>query len=852
MMADVSLGAWVFVALAGSAVFGWRLFARRGSIAERLFLAAAGGYLLLSHLGVLLAEAGFFGIRTLAIVTTASAIAVLLGLRQKQRGASRPNIDWAGIIAIPALLALTLWFSTPPFDTRLDARDQGVYRLTAAQLLRSGKLAFLDPLVRELPVEAREYFFRMRIESRPRSMGFYLDDPETGRVVPQFLPVAPVWLAIGSAGLGSPNASYANVGVAVLAAVALFLVARRLSNGLAGALAAAWLCMSFANSWFVRYGAAEVHAQAMILIGCYALLLERAGRGRALGLLAGWAFGLIWLTKLELAALVLPLATLYLADVLTGRLRVASTRWLWAGPFVLGAHAFAHLWFWSLPYVLDTLYGPPKTPFWMVTAVAGVAAAAALTLGVWSLRSSAIPVAWVVRSLDPASSPGRLFRAVLASIFVMAVYYSYFLRPAVPTWDSHNFLALVWLVSSVATLAAVAAVVLGLQWRSAPAGFGAVVTILLLASTVLLWRKIIIPELLWAYRRYLPVVLPATLMAAAGLLGLSAERAWLRLRMRPRRAMPSIAAALVITLVVPAAGWITWRSWAYGSRYAQVRDLRGSRRVIRTLAAALPLDAVVLVEPFTRRGLPRFENAIQHELGLGMLRLPEPEMDERVVLDVVRDQIARDRSVYLLTTGYLEAVDWLRAEPVKAFLWEGARLEETPQTGSRQPIEMEPVVINAKLYRLYPGAPVPLRGELDVGGWDDLYLAGRTLENIEGRRGERSFRWTHPVSRFILPGVEEATESFLITLASGYPPDLGEQRVTVRLDGLEMATVVVRRGFRDYSFPVPSEWAPTGEPAALEIETTPALNPADTEGSADRRTLGVAVDRIRWGPRSRP
>ncbi len=817
-----------------------------------MFLATAGGYLLLSHLGVLLGEAGWFGIRTLALAATTTGIVVLWRLRSKGLAAFRWRADWAGAIVIPTLLALTFWFSTPPFDTRLDGRDQGVYRLTAAQLLRSGKLAFKDSLVAALPVEAREYFFRMRIESRPRSAGFYLDDPETGRVVPQFLPVAPVWLAIGSAGLGSPEAGYANVGVAVLAAVALFFLTRRLANGLAAALAASWLCMSFANSWFIRYGAAEVHAQAMILIGCFALILERSGRGRAMGLLAGWAFGLTWLTKLELGTLVLPLGLLYAADALSGRLRVASTRWLWAGSFVLGFHALVHLWFWSLPYVLDTLYGPPKTPFWMVTVGVAVVAVAALALGVWSLRASVVPVEWVVRSLNPASAVGHRLRVVLASAFAIAVYYSYFLRPAVLTWDSHNFITLVWLVSSGATLAAVVAVVLVLLRRSAPPGCDAVVAILLFASAVLLWRKSIIPELLWAYRRYLPVVLPATLIAAAGLLGICAERAWLRLRSRPHSPMPTIAAALVVALVVPAAGWITWRSWAYGSRYAEIRDLRGSRGMMRRLAAALPPDALILVEPFTRRGLPRFENAIQHELGLGMLRLPEPAMDERIVLDLLRHQIERGHSVYLLTTGYLEAVDWLRAEPVEAFLWESARLEETAQTGSRQPINMEPVVINAKLYRLYPGQPVALAGELDVGGWDDLYLAGRTLENIEGRRGERSFRWTHPVSRFILPGVDGATARFVITLASGYPPDLGEQRVTVRLDGLEMATVVVRRGFRDYSFAVPSEWSPTGKSAALEIETSPPLKPADTEGSADRRTLGVAVDRIRWGPRSLP
>ncbi len=851
-MADGALPVWVVAALAAAMAFGWHSFGRGAPLAERLFLAAAGGYLLLSHAGVVLSEAGWFGIRALALVAIAAATASWLWRSSRPRFVSPSGVDSVGLLVLPVLAALTFWFSSPPFDTRLDARDQGVNRLTASQLLRSGTLAFEDPLVVEMSTEAREYFFRQRVESRSRSMGFYLDDIETGRVVPQFLPVGPVWLTIGRAGLGSTDAGYVVVGVAILAAAALFFLGRALANGLAGVLASVWLCMSFANSWFVRYGSAEVHAQAMILIGCFALLRERGGDQRTMGLMAGWAFGLIWLTKLELWTLVVPLGLIYVADVLSGRLRTVSTRWFWAGSLTVGVHGFVHLWFWSLPYVLDVLYGPPKKPFWMLTLAMAVAATAAVAVGARSIRTPLVPLALVAGALDPLSRSGRLLRGVLAAAFTAAVSYAYFVRPETESWDAHNFILVIWLVSSVATLVAVFAVLLAVLRPSPRPGFGAVVTILVVASAVLLWRKNIIPELLWAYRRYLPVVLPTTLAAAAGLLGVLAERAWTRLRRPPRGAVPMIAAAMVIAVVATTAGWITWRSWTYATRYAATRDLEGGSQMMQTLAAALPPDAVVLLEANTRRGLPRFENAIQHELGLGMLRLPEPELSREIVLGFVRDQVARGRGVYLLTTGYIEAVDWLRADPVEAFLWEGSRLQETTSADNRLPVETEPVVINAKLYRLRPGAPAPLNGALDVGGWDDLYLAGRTLENIEGRRGERSYRWTRPVGRFVLPGIDETDEELIITLAGGYPPDLGEQRITVRLDGIDAATVVVHRGFRDYSFPVPPEWSPTDRPAVLEIETTPPLRPAETDGSSDSRTLGVAVDRIRWGPRNLP
>lgn len=43
MIADVGLAAWVVVALGGAFVFGWRLFARRGSKVTDLSIASAIG-----------------------------------------------------------------------------------------------------------------------------------------------------------------------------------------------------------------------------------------------------------------------------------------------------------------------------------------------------------------------------------------------------------------------------------------------------------------------------------------------------------------------------------------------------------------------------------------------------------------------------------------------------------------------------------------------------------------------------------------------------------------------------------------------------------------------------------------
>jgi hypothetical protein len=88
----------------------------------------------------------------------------------------------------------------------------------------------------------------------------------------------------------------------------------------------------------------------------------------------------------------------------------------------------------------------------------------------------------------------------------------------------------------------------------------------------------IVPDQIWAMRRYLPVVIPGLLLAAAVVLGLLARRS--------RAGM--VAAALVagIMIVIPA---------ALSSRLVTVRDLVPQLAEVRNLCDDLPADAAVLV-----------------------------------------------------------------------------------------------------------------------------------------------------------------------------------------------------------------------------------------------------------------
>lgn len=849
--------ALVIAALVGSVVAGrWILRGFRSdgtasaSASERWFQAMAFGYLLLSTLGVILADLGQFRVGVLAGIIW--AICAGLWLRGRRGGGGEQPQDSSGHdsgwFAFLLAAVLSIGLCAPVFDTRLEARDPGVYRLTAARIERTGGLAYEDQLVAEMTPAIRDVFFPLSALSTARSMGFYVDDRESGRVVPQFLPLAPVAMAIARAGAGPAATGYAALVAFFLSALGMFYFARRLGGNLAAVLATIWLGSNLANWWFTRYGAAEIFAQALILIACHALLIERQGSSVPQGVLAGWALGLVWVTKIELLLLVVPLGVLFLADALTGRLRTRSTRAFWTSIVALGALFFAHAWGWSRPYIRDVLL-VPGTDLTTVTVLALAGLVVALALALWSSVSTAVPLATALALTRGERRAGRRLRGVLAGLVVgLAIYGTWFRAPG---WDSENMRQLGWIVSPTGLVLGVAGVLYLLLAPRRQPGTGVVVALLLPVAALVLWHKQINPELLWAYRRYLPVVLPLTLLAAAVAIAASARHALERLRgssggVVARRERVLSGGALV--LIAGAAVLTTAQVWSMSSRYFSFQDLHGSGALIRELAESIEPGALVLVEPRTARGLLRLEGALQHELGLDVLRIPKPELDFELIRHVLLTARRRGQSLYLLTSGYLVAAPWLNGRPLRELRLDTSRLEE-PTTFGALPERAERVFINARLYRLQvAGELARLSGRLDIGGFDDLYLDGTTMHQVEVEDRGRTYRWTWPVGRVFLRGMEADSRRILIRMASGYPPEEGQQQVTVRLDGTALGTVTVGRGWKDYEFDVLPGWHPPADDMpVLEIVADPVWRPQELFGTTDPRTVGVAVDLIRWG-----
>lgn len=845
----------VLVAATGvvGGLVGWRLSVAAAGL--RLWASLAWAVILMSIEGVVLAEAGVFTPASwLAATLVVGVVAASLAQRRAdtpgpsatarpalagRRDASATRVVLAGA-ALAVLVALA---QGPPMDVRLDGRDPGVYALTAARLDHTGSLDYRDQVVRDLAPGVRDGFFPPSGPeqlSTARSMGFYLADAESGRVVPQFLPLAPVWMTVGRWFAGADGATAAGLAALWLTALSLWALGVRLAGPVAGWVAGILVAVNFGAGWFARRGAAEPFAMALVAIAAVAIVESERSGDASLAALGGLALGLTWLAKLEMALLAVPLAVLYVHDLASGRFRRKASWAFWGAAALAGVHFLVHAWFWSRPYVHDVLL-VPGTDLATVTALAAAALLVAV-VGAFLVAARGYPESVRLRRLTRPADGGLALRGIVAALVLVGLAWGAWVRPTNPSWDSHNVIELAWLISPWVLALAAAGLVWILLDRGTPSGAGRILVLLLPVAATILYRKQIIPHLLWAYRRHLPVILPLAAIAAgcavAGLLALAWR--WLRRRDSPVR----VGLATVIAAVALAALALgLWEAWGEVRFYGGINELEGSDRLIEQLRDVVPPDALVLVEPRTRRGLLRFEGALQHELQRDVLRLRSPDLNRPDSWEVILTQSRRQRPVFLLTSGYVVADPELGAARVRELALSTTRLLDTDRA---LPTRLEDLELRARLYRLSPDADLaPLEGELDLGEWDDLYLDGPTMYEVEAQ-AERRYRWTRPVGRVFLPGLEPEAELLLITMAGGYPPDRGTQELTVRLDGREIGTVALRRGWRSYAFDLPAD-VPVGRLPVLELEVEPPWRPEAILDSEDPRTVGVAVDLVRWG-----
>ena len=323
-------------------------------------------------------------------------------------------------------------------------------------------------------------------------------------------------------------------------------------------------------------------------------------------------------------------------------------------------------------------------------------------------------------------------------------------------------------------------------------------------------------------RRYVPVVLPLTMLFAA----LTAVGLLARVPAARYRAGLTLAAgALLVGLVArPSLAVVGLPLWDEAlAQTAQVARL-------------FPERAVVLMSPDLAGTHIPTSLAYLHDVDTILVQERNP--DDQVLRRVIRGWLARGRAVFVVV-GQQEfsffAPDFALAAVERAHI----DLYTLERTRTRAPQAVVSTPIRLQLFQVTRTSG-PARTAIDVGTpADDLLydLQGFHGPERDGDPARGTFRWTGPQASLTLPGGEAVTLVVAGTRPPGTPPAeisvwIGERLVGERVLGETPQTIRLDR-------------PETGDPGPIDltIQST-VFNPRSLGLSSDPRDLGVRLYRV--------
>ena len=610
------------------------------SLVERWFLRVMLGVSAVAWSALLLAELGRFRLGLLAFLLAVVVIGFgLWGVLRAPRapaggGGLKPALAAAGGIVLCAALFL------PPYHTEMLAGDATVYLNFSRQIVRHGALEFEDPLLRGMPPASRAELFRNRM---PRDTtgryarfpgGFLIADVADPTVTAGFSPLFPVLAALGHALVSPQGALVVAPLFAILSLVGLWCAARRLGGVRAAWLAAALTAVSMPQIWFAKVPLPETLAQCFVLAGLLAWLVATARGAPRWACAAGWFLGLACFAKVDLVVLLSVFLLAAAAMRLLGRARADGPPLLLPLFAVFGllvAHNLVH-------YLLfDSHYTPYVAYLLRTSAVLGLLRDSLLLQAGAALAAGLLAAGGAAAFGVPGALAPRLWG--LAAAGAVVVYGAAYVTANTVRFDE-TIAWLGWYFSwPVLVLAALGLAAPGLARLGLVRGFAAppgwVFAGLLLAVVGLqyLYNPLEPGLQIGSMRRYVPVVLPLTMLFAA----LTAVGLLARVPAARYRAGLTLAAgALLVGLVArPSLAVVGQPLW----------DAR-----LAPVARLFPARAVVLVGPDLAGTHIATSLTYLHDVDAVLVQQANP--DGGVLRRAIGDWLADGRPVFMLAGRY--------------------------------------------------------------------------------------------------------------------------------------------------------------------------------------------------------
>ena len=830
----------------------------KGRVTERekglsfLFESLLFSVPLTGWLGLVLAEIGVFNLGLLfTTLVVYSGIAIVLVWRTG--GKLLPHVQclsiWDGMLILAVLLGAALFFR--PHEHLFGAADVGVYVNIGASISRTGSLIIDDHLLEQIDPAVYPALFREQpphlVTRWLRFAGFYIDDAAVGRVTPQFFALHPAWLAVFYSLLDVQGALLATPLWGLLGCVAVYFAASQMFGRRTGWLAALLLTLSSVQIWFARYSTAEPLTQFLVFGGLYAFvcLLEDRQPGPWWGILAGLTWGSVFLARIDMLPLLLPVGVYGLYWLFTRSRRVGSAVFFSSLGLML-THAVLHAAAFSWPYVHNTFRDRiAKLAIGLTSSIGG-----GMLLFVLGYRLT--PPAWrkkirrILACVD-LSSVQRV-RMVLSLGLILLAAYAYFLRPhlghvreayywyiesQIYRYDHENMVRLGWYLSTIGVWLGVAGAAL-LIWRGKMKRSGTFLTIGVLFSLQYLYSTFANPHHVYTMRRYMPVVIPAfVIWGAHAITQLASLKAW------GRWLSTGLTAAWIGLMLFQGRGLIR-----------QV-DNRGAIEQLQALNSTLEPQSVLFLGgyPSGSQG-DVIGTPLQYLYGHDVFVLRDPTvLSNPLLVPTLSQWLAEGRVIYFLTNGRdpITLPPGWSAEPQQDFRLNLAVLESTYD---RFPTQVLTNRTALSIYRLRDEPLIKTQVEtypltIDVGGLDDFYLGGG-FYGKEWLSDALSVRWTERQAELHLPPPTNAQEiKMSLHLAWGQGATLNRVPLSVYANDQLLGTISPNQNFVVYDLvaPVAAEFANRGE--LVLVLRTDTWNPRALGLGSDPRDLGVLLDWVK-------
>lgn len=809
---------------------------------EAVFVALVGLIVLVGWFGVLLASFGAFSLTILAVMLLAVAGGVVWWQRPFTFPRFLPLTWYETALVILLFVFAVIYFR--PHEFVLGGGDAGGYMNIGATLAQTGDFILHDEWVSSLRPYADVTLREQPSHWQTRYLqfvGWYIDDHDPARIIPQFFPFHPVLIAVGIGLAGLYGGLLVTPLWAVLGLTAVYLLSRQLFDRQIALLATLLLGITPTHIFFARYPTTEPLTLLLIFTGLWAFqkLWDDINVDAAWGLLGGFTIGAALLTRIDLPVVIL--LVLLALGICWWQKRWSKGWTLFALSFgLMLSHALLSAVLLNWPYTWNTyssiFRSLSRSSFLVGGGIVGILVISGAFV-IWRLG-------WVSSNDFRRLIHSPKIRWFFALLVIMVSLYAYFLRPVlepiryytswpagnqVPQLNGQNWLRMGWYLTPLGLVLATA----GLAWIIVTQSwfrYGLFLSVGILTIVQYVYRIFNTPYHIYAMRRYVPIVIPMLMIyAAVAILVVFRAR-----RFKAARVTGTLLALILI------AGLL------YQARFVlPQQDFKGAIAQLTELNALLDPNAIIVINESTSSDFAdRFGTPLRFIFGhdIAIIRGEEDEI-RPFFNDLMAQATAQKRPLQLLAV-----------EPINPALRENVTLQPVTMipfalqmlmnTFDEFPSVVQTAYYGIEIYDIVSD-PVLINEtdlEIDIGALDAAYIEDGFYYKEPLLEGP-TMRWTTGEATVALPPSTPHVPMTIAVRAMIYRPEaVPETAVIVTLDDLEIGRFIPDESWRTYTFQVPDSGGQQTQ--SLLRFNSETFVPAELQINNDLRELGFLIDWI--------